>query len=80
MNRIPAALLTITMLVVGLPAWSFGEESIRETLEVSPGGRLVVDLDRGNVEIVSHEADAVRIDAVAKGINSFFYDFELVDI
>ncbi len=77
MNRIPAAFLAAAGLSLGLATASSGEETLRETLEVRPGGRLLVELERGDVEIVSHEADAVRIDAVARGFNSLFYDFEL---
>ncbi len=77
MSRVPAAFLAAAALILGLPTASQAEEALRETVEVRPGGRLLVQLDRGNVEIVSHEADAVRIDAVATGFNSVFYDFEL---
>lgn len=77
MNRIHIVLLATASLIVGLASTSSGEEIMRETVDVSAGGTLIVELDHGNVEIVSHAADTVRIDAVATGISSFFYDFEL---
>lgn len=60
MTRISGAFLAAAWVIMGLPTASLGAESLRESLEVRPGGRLVVELDRGNVEVVSHESDAAH--------------------
>ena len=48
-----------------------------ETLNVRPGGTLYIDLDRGAVEVNSHDADQVRIDAHATGWAAWAFDFDL---
>lgn len=44
-----------------------GEEWIDERIPVEPGGSLFVDLDRGRVEIASHDANEVHVQAQARG-------------
>lgn len=51
---------------------------LNETLEVEPGGTLYVDLDRGAVEVMSHEAPAVHIEARVTGWAAWNFEFDLV--
>lgn len=53
------------------------EEWIDETLPVDPGGTLWIDLDRGHVEVTSHDADTVRVVADARGWASGLVTFTL---
>jgi len=43
------------------------EEWLDERIEVEPGGTLYIDLDRGAVEVRSHDAHEVYVQAEAKG-------------
>ena len=65
-----------SLLAVPLLACGLGE-SIQETVPVEPGGRLVVELVRGDLEIASHDANEVRIEGEAGGWDVFPFDFEL---
>jgi hypothetical protein len=47
---------------------AFGsEEWLEESVAVEPGGTLYVRLDRGAVEVESHDANEVRVEASARG-------------
>jgi hypothetical protein len=46
------------------------EEWLEERIPVEPGGTLYVDLDRGSVEVRSHDRDEVWIEANARGWSS----------
>jgi DUF4097 and DUF4098 domain-containing protein YvlB len=43
------------------------EAYLDETVPVKPGGKLVVSLGRGSLDLRSHDADEVRIEAEARG-------------
>jgi len=64
-------------IVLGAPGRAGADEALHETVPMQPGGRLVVDLERGDVTIASHDVAEVQIDALATGLSSWFYDFEL---
>jgi hypothetical protein len=72
---------TIRTVLLGLAAsqgpLSAVANACEETLDVRPGGTLYVDLDRGAVEVTSHEANQVRIEAYASGWTSWAFDFDL---
>jgi hypothetical protein len=53
------------------------EESLEEVVPVAPGGTLFLDLDRGSVEIESHERDEVWIRAESRGWGSHHVSFHL---
>ncbi len=53
------------------------EESLKVSAEVRPGGTLDIDLVRGDVEIATHDANEVRIEALARGWDVVAFDFEL---
>jgi hypothetical protein len=51
----------------GLSEIASAEEWLEEHIPVEPGGTLYVDLDRGSVEVGSHDAPEVHIQASARG-------------
>jgi hypothetical protein len=52
-------------------------EWLSETVPVEPEGTLYVHLDRGSVEIHSHDSDAVRVEATSRGWASGMVHFTL---
>ncbi len=44
---------------------------------VAPGGTLRIALDRGSVDVLAHDAQAVRVDALARGVGASSVHFEL---
>jgi hypothetical protein len=48
-----------------------------EILAVDPGGTLFVDLERGAVEVRSHDANQVRVQARAPGWAAWSFEFDL---
>lgn len=58
----------------GRAGWA---ESLHETVPVEPGGTLWVDLDVGSVDVESHDADAVEVDAAARGGEPGVVEFRL---
>ena len=50
---------------------------IDETIAVAPGGTLFIELDRGAVEVMSHDADEVCIQARATGLAAWNFEFDL---
>src|SRR5215470_2264529 len=65
-------------LIASQAAFAGDVNALEETLNVQPGGTLYIDLDRGRVEVTSHDASQVRIEAYATGWTSWAYDFDLV--
>lgn len=53
------------------------EERLEESVPVQPGGTLYVHLDRGSVEVASHDASEVRIEASSRGWASGMVVFTL---
>jgi hypothetical protein len=51
---------------------------LNETLEVDSGGTLYIELDRGAVEVTSHDAREVRIEARAIGWAAWSFEFDLL--
>ncbi len=52
-------------------------DDLNETLAVEPGGTLFVDLERGAVEVRSHDVDEVRVQARASGWAAWGFEFDL---
>ncbi|HVN87502.1 MAG TPA: DUF4097 family beta strand repeat-containing protein [Candidatus Binatia bacterium] len=48
-----------------------------ETVSVESGGTLFIDLDRGAVEVASHDANEVHVDARATGWGAWNFEFDL---
>ena len=53
-------------------------EGLTQTLPVSGPGRLVIELDRGSVEVVTHREPNVHVDARANGLGASAVHFEVV--
>lgn len=47
-------------------AWADAEDTITKSFQVQSGGKLVVDLDRGSIEIATADADAVNVEISRK--------------
>lgn len=62
---IPIALF----LSVALPAVAFAGE-LEERFLAQPGGALRIDMASGFVEVIVHELDEIRIEAVARGVGA----------
>ncbi|MBN2201521.1 DUF4097 family beta strand repeat protein [bacterium] len=60
-KRIRTAVAAAAVLAVSM-AFS-AEETVTRSFPAEPGGRLVVDVDMGRVELISHPGNEVRIDA-----------------
>lgn len=54
------------------------EEFLEETVPAEPGGTLFIDIDRGSVQVTSHDADEVRVEAVGRGWASAMCVFTLM--
>jgi hypothetical protein len=55
------------------------EAYLDETLPAKPGGTLVVRLGRGSLDVRSHDADEVHVEAEARGRRAEHVSFELSD-
>src|SRR5262245_1670350 len=67
------AVTVAAMLAAGVAsAYEFARE-----LAVAPGGTLRIALDRGSVDVLTHDSDAVRVDALARGVGASSVHFEL---
>lgn len=64
------------LLVALVPAVAAAKD-FEQRLAVEPGGRLRVELPGGAVVVESHDADEVRVDALAAGVGATRLDFEL---
>lgn len=56
----------LVAFALGQTVWAATEESLQHTFRTVPGGRLVVDVDFGSVEVTSHAADEVVVDVWRK--------------
>lgn len=65
------------LLLTALPPVAAVAEELDETLDVSPGGTLYIDLDRGSVEVASHDTEQVRIEARATGWAAWGVEFDV---
>lgn len=65
------------LLLATLPPLTAVANELDETIDVKPGGTLHIDLGRGQVEVTSHSADQVRVEARASGWAGWDFDFDL---
>ena len=72
-----ALAIALPLALLAAPLTACAGPSLEETIPVSRGGTLVIELERGSVEISSHDADEVRIEARARGWDSGRFEFEL---
>jgi hypothetical protein len=68
-----AGIVTALMLAPAAAAEGFSRE-----LALTPGSTLRVALDRGSVDVLAHDAGAVRVDALARGVGASSIHFDLV--
>ena len=66
--------LLLGMLVAAEPARS---DDLERSLAVEPGERLRIELARGDVDVFTHDAAEIRIEARAHGIGASGIDFVL---
>jgi len=61
-----ASLLTLVMVLLAGSAWAAGLLEVRDTIkrsfDVRPGGTLVVDIDRGNIEVETTSGNTVYVE------------------
>jgi hypothetical protein len=67
-------LRTVLLLLIALPAAADRTERI----PVGPRGTLHIELDRGRVEVVSHDLQEVHLEATARGLGASSMEFEVV--
>jgi hypothetical protein len=75
MRRLPLLLLILPLLALSAPARA---ESFAESLPVAQAERLRIEIDRGSVELLTHPAPSVDVQAEARGLGSSSVRFELV--
>ncbi|HEY8155808.1 MAG TPA: hypothetical protein VII72_16885 [Myxococcota bacterium] len=75
MRRTPLLLILAALLALAAPA---GAEDLTQTLAVERPGRLRVELDRGSVEVQTHPAQSVYVEATARGLGANGVAFEVV--
>ena len=75
MHKLPLLSLLFACFALGAPARA---EELSETLPVSGPGKLVIELDRGSVEVVSHPEPNVHVSAEAHGLGASSVHFEVV--
>jgi hypothetical protein len=70
------ALLPLVLLfALAAPA---GAEDLTQTIAVAGPGRLRVELDRGSVEVLTHDEPVVSVLAEARGLGASSVEFEVV--
>jgi hypothetical protein len=75
MRRIPFFLFVSALLALAAPA---GAEDLTKTLAVAHPGRLRVEIDSGSVDVLTHPAANVHVEATARGLGASGVAFEVV--
>lgn len=70
-------LLPLLLVVLGFGG-SARAESLAQTFPVAGPGRLVIELERGDVEVVTHQEASVHVRAAAHGLGASSVHFEVV--
>jgi hypothetical protein len=70
----PSWLLLLALLAV--PGLSRADE-LEQSIAVAPGERLRIELARGDVDVFTHDAPEVRIEARARGLGASGVEFLL---
>jgi len=66
----------LPLLLLLAPLSASADELVRE-FDVAAGGRLQIALATGNVEVVAHDGDRVRLEATARGVGASGVRFEV---
>ena len=56
----------ILAVTANLATAADSEDKLNKTFDVKPGGRLIVEADRGSIEVKSADADRVEIEVFRK--------------
>jgi len=75
MLRISFLLTLLALFVIGSAA---GAEELSQTIPVAGPGRLIIELDRGSVDVVTHSDPNVHVRAAAHGLGASSVAFEVV--
>ena len=75
MRKLTLLPLLLALLAFGAPARA---EDLAQTLPVAGPGRLVIELERGDVEVVTHHEASVHVRAAAHGLGASAVHFEVV--
>jgi hypothetical protein len=75
MLRIPLLCALLVSCLLGTPARA---EGLSQTLPAAGPGRLIIQLDRGSVDVVTHSDPNVQIRADAHGLGASSVHFEIV--
>jgi len=75
MLRIPLLWVLLALFVIGAPA---GAEDLSQTIPVAGPGHLIIELDRGSVDVVTHSDRNVHVRATAHGLGASSVRFEVV--
>lgn len=62
---------------LSLAASAAAADGFSRELTVAPGSTLRIALDRGNVDVLAHDAEDVRVDALARGLGASSIHFDL---
>lgn len=68
--------LLCLLIVLALPSWA-GAEDFDRQVPVGLHQRLEIQLERGDVDVISHEASQLRLEARARGVGASGIRFEL---
>jgi len=71
-------LLVSSLLALFALGAAASAEELSQTLPVTGPGRLVIELDRGSIEVVTHPDPNVHVRAVAHGLGASSVHFEVV--
>jgi len=75
MRRLPLLLFVFALAALAAPA---GAEDLTQTLPVAHPGRLRIELDRGSIDVLTHPASSVHVEATARGLGASGVAFEVV--
>src|SRR6185436_8498457 len=67
MDMKPLQSLAMVLSIAASTLATFGyEQNLEKSFQVSPGGKLVIDADRGSIEIRPESADKVEVQVLRK--------------
>jgi len=78
MKTIPVFLSRLALVALAFTlttsAWAAAEDVIKKTFEAAPGGQLVLDVDRGSIELVTAASGGCEIQVTRKAKNQKILD------
>jgi hypothetical protein len=76
LRRVTLALGSVFALLAAGPATPARAGDLARSFEAGSGGRLIIALDFGSVDVVRHDGDRVRLEAVARGVGASGVHFD----